>query len=498
MKNIFKINVDLKKSVPLKTPIFTEGDSVVFEVSVFDDGKVFDLSNASRCVLLTVKPDGNVTAKNGKVTGVNKVKFDLGYLETSVVGKIKSIIQVYDLEGRVSSFSFNFVVKNDPSNDYVSQSPDTPLLQTLINDTTNLINVLTQKADYAKAQGDYAKTQGDYAKAQIGILMTYEEPLNPTWLFKGINFTSYIPGGFTSARADEALERMKSIGVDTIGVNQFSYMDTYTSNSITSDRIPPTDVETAIQKAKARGFKVMLKPVVNVRDGTWRARIAPTDTDIWFNNYTTWLMNYVNMAARNDVEIFCIGTELISMGIAKYRAKWESLISQIRSVYNGKLTYAANLSDMYDLDEINTCSFWDLVDYLGLDVWIGHTNKNDPTVDELIESWANNKDGRGLVQIILDWQKKHGKPVLFTECGITAQDGANKRIAIMWNYTNIEEDVQEQADWYQAFFEVWKYHTDILKGVFFWQVNAENINASYSFELKPAQTVIETYWKTRQ
>ena len=166
MQNIFKINVDLKKSVPLKTPILTEGDSVVFEVSVFDDGKVFDLSNASRCVLLTVKPDGNVTAKNGKVTGVNKVTFDLGYLETSIVGKIKSVIQVYDLEGRVSSFPFNFVVKNDPSNDYVSQSPDTPLLQTLIKDTTNLINILTQKSDYAQQQGDYAKLQGDYVKSQ--------------------------------------------------------------------------------------------------------------------------------------------------------------------------------------------------------------------------------------------------------------------------------------------------------------------------------------------
>ena len=163
MQNIFKINVDLKKSVPLKTPILTEGDSVAFEVSVFDDGKVFDLSNASRCVLLTVKPDGNVTAKDGKVTGVNKVTFNLGYLETSIVGKIKSVIQVYDLEGRVSSFPFNFVVKNDPSNDYVSQSPDTPLLQTLIKDTTNLINILTQKSDYAQQQGDYAKKQGDYA-----------------------------------------------------------------------------------------------------------------------------------------------------------------------------------------------------------------------------------------------------------------------------------------------------------------------------------------------
>lgn len=167
MKNTFKISVDLKKSVPLKTPIITEGDSVKFEVSVFDDGKVFDLSNSSRCVLLTVKPDGNVTAKDGSVVRTNKIEFNLGYLETGMAGKVKSIIQVYDLEGRVSSFPFSFIVKNDPSNDYVSKSPDIPLLQTLINETKNLFNTLTQKSDYAKTQGGYAKTQGDYASSVI-------------------------------------------------------------------------------------------------------------------------------------------------------------------------------------------------------------------------------------------------------------------------------------------------------------------------------------------
>ena len=58
------------------------------------------------------------------------------------------------------------------------------------------------------------------------------------------------------------------------------------------------------------------------------------------------------MAEEEKVDIFCIGTELEKF-IEHRPAYWRELIAEVRKVYKGKLTYAANW------DEYKRVPFWD-------------------------------------------------------------------------------------------------------------------------------------------
>ena len=194
IQNIFDINVDLKQPTVVKTPIITKNDTVVFNIHVYDDGKVFDVSSATLFSIFSKRPDGQVIGKSGTVVGQNTIQFPLGTSETSVPGTVSATIQIYDANGRVSTFPFYYQVLDDPSIGYVKSSTEVTLLQSLVNSAqgvidsanaaatrannaassanaaaTNANNAATNantKASYAQQQGDYAKTQGDYAKGQ--------------------------------------------------------------------------------------------------------------------------------------------------------------------------------------------------------------------------------------------------------------------------------------------------------------------------------------------
>lgn len=152
IQNVFDINVDLKQSTVIKTPIITKNDTVVFNVHVYDDGKVFDISEGKTFSIFSKRSDGQVIGKAGTVTGQNTIQFSLGKSETSVPGVVSATIQIYDKSGRVSTFPFYYQVLDDPSIGYELISTEVTLLQSLINKTQDVIdsaNAAVTKANEA-------------------------------------------------------------------------------------------------------------------------------------------------------------------------------------------------------------------------------------------------------------------------------------------------------------------------------------------------------------
>src|SRR5690242_16220112 len=116
-------------------------------------------------------------------------------------------------------------------------------------------------------------------------------------------------------------------------------MDTGTSSNIVDDPSrTPTDagVRAAIEQAQAAGMRVILKPHVDVLDGTFRASVHPADPSAWWADYRTMLLHYADLAASEHVDEIIIGTELQSMTTG-YTAEWRSLISDIRARFSGRL-----------------------------------------------------------------------------------------------------------------------------------------------------------------
>jgi hypothetical protein len=81
---------------------------------------------------------------------------------------------------------------------------------------------------------------------------------------------------------------------------------------------------------------VMLKPHVESLDGTWRAEIAPTNPDLWFQNYKAMMLQYAQLAQETGVAMLCIGTEMKSMSGQTHKAKWVDLIGAVKQVYQGR------------------------------------------------------------------------------------------------------------------------------------------------------------------
>lgn len=158
---------------------------------------------------------------------------------------------------------------------------------------------------------------------------------------------------------------------------------------------------------KKEDVKVMVKPHMWLRRGGFTGDLKPTTEENWTileNSYKEYILTYAKAAEELNAEILCIGTELEQF--VKNRPEfWQKLIKQIRAIYKGKLTYAANW------DEFKRITFWNELDYIGIDAYFPLSDNKTPTVQDFEEGWQEHK------KEIITLQKKIKKPVLFTEFG---------------------------------------------------------------------------------
>jgi len=319
--------------------------------------------------------------------------------------------------------------------------------------------------------------------------------------YDGMSLASYRNGQYGSPNLNASLDQLAAAHADWIGINVEQYTSSVRSADIhrTDSSESDANVTNAVAQAHARGMSVMLKPNLNPVDGTWRGEYAPADIDAWFASYKAMLVDYAKLAQANGVEMFCIGAEYKSLTGAAYRSNWIEVIDAVRAVYNGPLVYAADWSEAKDV------SFWDKVDLIGVNAYVPLTQKNNPTVAELKQGWtsvsadpwiAAQSNYQSPVDFYHGLSIKYGKPVIFPEIGYRSIDGANK-LPGNWSQS-APVDLQEQADAYQAFFEVWSQHTSWMKGAFFWnwspRVHPDEDQDGYTPQDKLAEAVIAQWY----
>jgi glycosyl hydrolase family 113 len=317
-------------------------------------------------------------------------------------------------------------------------------------------------------------------------------PAGTRFDYNGITHVSWWHDEYGSGSATDSRAALAGTGAGGAGVLVTWYMDDVRSSDIAPDPNRSNDdavVRRAVEELHARGLKVMLKPHVDVQDGTWRAQIAPRDPARWFASYGAFLDHYVALARDERVEMICIGTELASMSGSQYAAQWSALVARIRGQYSGLLTYAAN--GVSAADEFTSVSFWSQLDLLGADVYTPLTDKKDPTRQELAAGWRSNRDGHDMLAAFHNWQQSYGKPFVFTEVGYRSADGANRA---PWDYSAAAPaDDGEQADCYAALYDVWLPERGWMKGPFWWawDVSAPGPgDTGYNPRGKPAEAVL--------
>jgi len=247
----------------------------------------------------------------------------------------------------------------------------------------------------------------------------------------------------------------------------------------------PTDdaVNTAIQKAHTLGIKVMLKPHIDPEDGTWRAFIGQNFTDHewneWFYSYTEFITHY----AQLNADQFCIGVEYVTASTRQQQ--WRSVVSSIRAVFTGPITYAANWGS-----EINQFTWGDALDFIGVDAYYPLTNNTQPSYQELVEGWIT--WSLQLKNISLLWKK----PLIFTEVGYKSITGG----AIMPGNFSVDGAVNgtQQMECFQSVLDTFV-KEDWWQGVFWWawltDPQSGTLNPKdYTPQQKPAQTLLKKYY----
>jgi hypothetical protein len=242
-------------------------------------------------------------------------------------------------------------------------------------------------------------------------------------------------------------------------------------------------IETA-RLAHQRGIKTVLKPHLWAK--SWPGDIAmktQQDWTTWFNAYENFILHYAALAEQSRMDMFCIGTELTQT--TSHESSWRNLIRKIRMVYHGPLTYAANFHEEFD-----RITFWDQLDYIGVQAYFPLTSKAGAPEKELLSGWRAPLAALDRIHTV------YGKPILFTEIGYRNTSDA----AIdPWRWPNEDDqrqvDNSMQADCYRAFFKaVW--HQPWFAGAHFWKwyPGGSRHAVDFSPQNKPAESVLQDYF----
>ncbi|MDG0793175.1 1,4-beta-xylanase [Cohnella ginsengisoli] len=294
-------------------------------------------------------------------------------------------------------------------------------------------------------------------------------------------------GTWTGSEADFSMEEMAKLGVNWAAIALSALQETPQSTEIPywdEPTVTDDEVRTAIRKAKSLGMKVCLKPVVNVKNGTWRAHIGFFDEEVpgepswaqWFASYGKFIAHYAAIAEEEGCEMLCIGCEMVQTD--KREAEWRALIADIRPIYSGLITYNC---DKYQEGRVK---WWDAVDiisssgYYPIHEWEAHLDR----IEGVLAQWD--------------------KPFFFMEAGCPSREGSPLR-PNDWSLPGGPSE-EEQKRYYEAMFGACA-KREWMRGFMLWDWPAKLYDAKdaaanddYCMYGKSAAKTVGDYYKSGQ
>jgi hypothetical protein len=291
---------------------------------------------------------------------------------------------------------------------------------------------------------------------------------------------------------------MNQIAVNTVALNVYEFQDDEASTDIEQDftlySSQDSSVRHAIEYAKGLGMKVLLKPVINLRNGDPQSGIVPSSG--WYTSYNLFIDRYAAIAQQEGVDLFCVGSGLD--GTESDATDWQSVIQGVRSIYSGPLTYACDYLTYQQL------TWWNSLDLIGINAYFPLMSADDPnpTQADMDADWQT------VANSLTSWLKTSGlkKQILFTEVGYQSTAGANDQPGSLLTSGGYDPQVQEYC--YQALFDnclvkstanttLWAGPQTWFAGVMWWSWDIANPNGGgpgdigYTPQGKPAQNVLQ-------
>ena len=301
-------------------------------------------------------------------------------------------------------------------------------------------------------------------------------------------------GGRQEVTAKE-LESIKKLNINWISQTPFAWQENPQSPLIRlntgSDRVWWGESDQGIKEttrlARAAGIKTMLKPHLWIHQ-SWPGDVQMESDSLWqawFDQYRHFILHYARLAEESQIEILCIGTELYHA--TSHEAAWRKLIQNIRAIYHGQITYAANFTQEYE--EIK---FWDALDFIGVQAYFPLSGNSNPTVEEMVANWS------APLQSLEELAGRYQRPVIFTEIGYrSTADAAIEPWRWPQENPGNSPSNETQARCYEAFFQA-SWGKPWLGGAYFWKWYPHGSHRLAEIDFtpqgKPAQEILSRYF----
>jgi hypothetical protein len=287
------------------------------------------------------------------------------------------------------------------------------------------------------------------------------------------------PGrGYGSPAFERTLQEALKMGATWISLTPFGrVLDLKPTGVALTFEQPFVDnqraIRRAIAQAHARGLCVLLVPHLWVESGAWRAEIEPGDDaawERWAKGYTRFVLAWAELARDAKADMFSAGVELRSWVTTTRAPSFSAVLRQIRNVYPGPLTYAANWDDVEETIILGE------LDLIGINAFYPLAEQNGASHEQLA---AGGRDvARRVSKLARAWQK----PVIFTEFGYTTRSDPAVR---PWEWpdfmANVVIDQGAQADAYAALLAP-LLDEPAFAGAFVWRVYSDPDDLSQEAE----------------
>ncbi|WP_430411594.1 glycoside hydrolase family 113 [Kordia sp.] len=244
-----------------------------------------------------------------------------------------------------------------------------------------------------------------------------------------------------------------------------------------------------LQKNK---IKIMIKPQIWIWNGEFTGFIAMENEEDWKQfeaSYESFILEYASLAQEINAEVLCIGTELHKF-VAARPEFWSELITKVKAVYKGKLTYAENW------DSFDKVPFWKQLDFIGVDAYFPLSEEKMPSVESLQKGWQPHKEK------IAALTKKVDRKVIFTEYGYRSMDYTGKE---PWDSSrknktlNLKaQEVALQAMYNEFWKEEWFAGGFIWKWFHHYERSGGLENNQFTPQNKPAEIIVRENYKRYQ
>jgi hypothetical protein len=303
--------------------------------------------------------------------------------------------------------------------------------------------------------------------------------------------------GYGSDASRATLERLRGLGVNWISLTPFGYQRSVGSPPVIfrGDRsLRDSGIVQEVIAARALGIRTLIKPHLwggDFYEGRWTGEIemgSDADWDEWFRTYEEFILHYARLAQRAEAAAFSIGCELGAATRAK-PDRWRALIARVRSVYRGRLTYAANWHEEYE-----RVPFWDALDWIGVNAYFPLSTARTPRAAEIERAWAP------IARRMESLSRRAGRPIVLTEIGYRSVDHS---AAEPHGWPEFDEDPKPNDAAQSACYEgtlraLWGKRW--LRGIYWWKYyttpEGEGPEAAdFSPRGKPAEQALATYYR---